>query len=67
MDDNVRLTIGAAPVALGVLDTLVGLVVVAPRIPDEARRRGITLALVGSGAVTLVLGVLFLNRVLGGR
>lgn len=67
MDDSVRLAIGAILVGFGILDPLVGLLVVAPRIPDEAKRRVVTLALVASGAVTLVLGVLFLIGVLGGR
>lgn len=67
MDDNIRLTIGAVLVGFGILDPLVGVLLVAPRIPDEAKRRVVTLALVASGAVTLVLGVLFLTGVLGSR
>lgn len=65
MDDNVRLTVGAILVEFGILDPLVGLLFVGPRIPDETRRRVVTLALVASGAVSIVLGLLLLIGSLG--
>jgi len=49
---------GLALIAVGVLDPILGLFVVGPRIADPARRRVLVATLVGSGALLLVIGAL---------
>jgi hypothetical protein len=54
---------GLMLIAVGVLDPLVGLLVVAPRVPDAARRRIVVVAFLSSAVVLIGLGVAFLAGV----
>jgi len=65
MTDNVRLIVGITFVVLGILDPLLGIFVVAPRMPDENKRQVLKLALLASGAILITLGALLLAGVLG--
>lgn len=65
MTDTVRLIVGITFIVLGILDPLLGIFVVAPRMPDQNKRRVLTLALIASGAILITLGTLLLTGVLG--
>jgi len=65
MTDNVRQIVGITFVVLGILDPLLGIFVVAPRMPDENKRQVLKLALLASGALLITLGALLLAGVLG--
>ncbi len=65
MGDDVRQLVGIVFVTVGILDPLVGIFIVGPRIADERRRQVVVFALVGSGATLVTLGALFLTGVLG--
>lgn len=58
--------VGLILIVVGALDPLIGMFLIAPRIPDENRRRMVTISLVASGAVMTGLGVAFLLGVLPG-
>jgi hypothetical protein len=60
MDDHTGLMAGIMLIAVGVLDPLVGLLVVAPRVPDLARRRIVVAAFLASALVLIGLGAAFL-------
>lgn len=65
MTDTARLIVGITFIVLGILDPLLGIFVVAPRMPDQNKRRVLTLALIASGAILITLGTLLLTSVLG--
>jgi hypothetical protein len=65
VDDDVRQLVGGILIAVGILDPLLGIFVVGPRIRDESKRRLAIVALVGSAAVLVTLGLLFLVGALG--
>lgn len=65
MTDTVRLIVGITFIVLGILDPILGIFVVAPRMPDQNKRRVLTLALIASGAILITLGTLLLTGVLG--
>jgi hypothetical protein len=54
---------GLALIAVGVLDPLLGLFVIGPRILDPAKRRVLVATLVGSGVLLLVVGALMVAGV----
>lgn len=54
---------GLALIVVGVVDPLLGLFVIGPRIPDPAKRRVLVATLVGSGALLLVVGALMVAGV----
>lgn len=53
--------IGVVLVVLGVLDPLLGVLLVAPRLPRPETRRTVILALVASGLIMMGLGTAFLG------
>jgi len=55
--------VGVALIGFGLLDPLLALFVIGPRIPDPAKRRVLVATLFGSGALLLVIGVLMLAGV----
>ncbi len=65
MTDTVRLIVGITFIVLGILDPILGIFVVAPRMPDQNKRRVLTLALIASGAILITLGTLLLAGALG--
>ena len=50
-------------VPLGIIDPLIGVFVIGPRMPDARTRRIVLGGLVGSGALLVVLGLLLLAGV----
>jgi hypothetical protein len=56
---------GLVLIAAGVLDPLVGLLVVAPRVVDPGRRRIVVTAFLASAALLICLGAAFLAGVVG--
>jgi UPF0716 family protein affecting phage T7 exclusion len=63
VDSQTSLIAGIMLIAVGVLDPLVGLLVVAPRFPDVARRRMVAAAFLASAVVLIGLGAAFLGGV----
>jgi hypothetical protein len=57
-----RELVGWALIGCGVLDVVMGLLVLAPRLP-EGRRRAVVVAMAGSGGLMLSLGGCFLGGV----
>ena len=64
MDDHASLIAGIMLITVGVLDPLVGLLVVAPRIPDAPRRRIVVAAFLASAVFLIGLGSAFLAGII---
>jgi hypothetical protein len=63
MNDQASL-VGIVLIAVGILDPLLGVLLVGPRIPDPTRRKIVVGSLVGSGAILVVIGALVLGGVI---
>lgn len=56
--------VGIALLCTGLVDLLLGFVVVGPRVPNESRRRVVQIALTLGAVVLLALGTAFLSGAL---
>lgn len=56
--------VGLVLITLGVLDPLLAILVIGPRVPDPERRKWLTVVLSLSGVVLMALGVLILAGVI---
>lgn len=65
MDDNTRQMVGIILIAVGFLDPVLGFFVLAPRVPDENKKKVVVMALVGSGLTMMAVGALILAGLLG--
>lgn len=53
--------VGIALLFAGIVDLLLGLVIVGPRVPDESRRRVVQIAITLGAVLLLALGTAFLS------
>ncbi len=65
MDQQTSMIVGLVLIGLGLLDPVLGALVVAPRVPERSRRMAVVIAFVLSGVVMVTLGVAFLTRLIG--
>jgi len=60
LDQATSQMIGIILIGVGILDPVIGLFLVGPKIPDPRKRSAVILALVGSGTLMIGLGMAFL-------
>ena len=66
MDESTAKLVGMVLVALGLMDPLLGVLLIGPRIEDRSKRSIVVGSLVLSGLLMMGLGVMFLMGVFGG-
>lgn len=61
MDQATSQIVGIVLIGAGIMDPVIGFLVIGPRIPDPGKRQMVTMALVTSGLMMIGLGIAFLT------